>query len=112
MVENDYFREVSLRLDQGGPRVEFGAIRIMLDILPEKVRRLILLEEQPLGRILSQSNFDFTSRPRFYLRIISDAFINRALGLAGAQLLYGRRNTLVDAWDRPLAEIVEILPPT
>jgi hypothetical protein len=25
--------------------------------------------------------------------------------------LYGRRNTLVDAWDRPLAEIVEILPP-
>ena len=33
------------------------------------------------------------------------------LGLTGAQVLYGRRNTLFDADDRPLAEIVEILPP-
>jgi hypothetical protein len=43
--------------------------------------------------------------------VLSDNFINRALKLSDSHSLYGRRNTLVDSWDRPLAEIVEILPP-
>ena len=37
--------------------------------------------------------------------------INEALRLSGANVLYGRRNTLYDPEGRPLAEIVEILPP-
>jgi chorismate-pyruvate lyase len=111
-AQNAYFREVVLRLDQSGQRVEFGAIKIMLDRFPEEVRETILRERQPLGRILTESGVDFSSRPRFYLRIASDDFINRSLGLNGPQQLYGRRNTLVDAWERPLAEIVEILPPS
>jgi hypothetical protein len=31
--------------------------------------------------------------------------------LTGAPLLFGRRNTLLDASERAMAEIVEILPP-
>jgi hypothetical protein len=53
-----------------------------------------------------------SSQPKAYLRVASDRFINEALGLTGAHILYGRRNTLFDPQDRPLAEIVEILPPT
>jgi hypothetical protein len=34
------------------------------------------------------------------------------LGLTGAHLLYGRRNSLVNPASESLAEIVEILPPT
>ena len=37
--------------------------------------------------------------------------INGLLGLSGAHLLYGRRNTLLNADGKSLAEIVEILPP-
>jgi len=107
----DYFRETVLWLEQSGRRVEFGAIKIMLASLPAGVRREILRERQPLGRILTESGVEFSSQPRAYLRIAPDDFINRALNLAGAPLLYGRRNTLVDPWERPLAEIVEILPP-
>lgn len=110
-VENEYCREVALRLEQGGGRVEFGAIKIMLDLFPAEVRREILCERKPLGRILTDAGVDFASRPHLYLRVTSDDFINRALGLSGAHVLYGRRNTLTDLWDRPLAEIVEILPP-
>ena len=110
-VESEYFREVSLRLGQDGQRVEYGAIKIMLDLLPVEVRQEILRERQPLGRILTESGVYFASRPRFYLRVTSDDFVNGALGLSVPQLLYGRRNTLVDARERPLAEIVEILPP-
>ena len=40
------------------------------------------------------------------------SLINDALKLTGAQVLYGRRNTLFDPKGRSLAEIVEILPPT
>jgi chorismate-pyruvate lyase len=110
-VENEYCREVALRLEENGRRVEFGAIKIMLDLFPAEVRREILRERQPLGRILTGAGVDFYSRPHLYLRVRSDDFINRALGLSGSHILYGRRNTLVDSWSRPLAEIVEILPP-
>jgi len=107
----EYFREVVLRLDKSSRRVEFGAIKIMLDLLPFEVRQEILRERQPLGRILTEAGVEFSSQPRAYLRIASDDFINRTLDLKGPQFLYGRRNALVDPWNQPLAEIVEILPP-
>jgi hypothetical protein len=110
-VENEYFREVALVLNGSGKRVEFGAIKIMLDLYPIEARQEILREQQPLGRILNVFGVVFASRPRAFLRMASDDFIERALDLKERQFLYGRRNTLLDAWERPLAEIVEILPP-
>jgi hypothetical protein len=107
----EYFREVVLRLDQSDRRVEFGAIKILLDLFPNEARQEILRERQALGRILIESGLEFSSQPRAFLHLAADDFINRTLGLRGLQFLYGRRNTLVDAWERPLAEIVEILPP-
>jgi chorismate-pyruvate lyase len=107
----EYFREVVLRLEQGGKRTEFGAIKIMLDLFPGEVRHQILREQKPLGRILIDAAVEFSSQPRGYFKLASNEFISQALGLAGPHLLYGRRNTLIDPWERPLAEIVEILPP-
>ncbi|HUD49077.1 MAG TPA: hypothetical protein VMR33_19770 [Candidatus Baltobacteraceae bacterium] len=111
VIENEYFREVALVLNQSGKRVEFGAIKIILDLFPLEARQEILREQQPLGRILSVFGIFFASRPRAFLHMASDDFIGRALNLKERQFLYGRRNTLLDAWERPLAEIVEILPP-
>ncbi|HEY3856518.1 MAG TPA: hypothetical protein VGO67_19205 [Verrucomicrobiae bacterium] len=110
-VENEYYREVVLVLDRSGKCVEYGAIKIMLDLFPIDARQEILREQQPLGRILNVFGVVFTSRPRAYLRMDSDKFINGALHLKKREILFGRRNTLLDEWDRPLAEIVEILPP-
>jgi hypothetical protein len=111
VVENEYFREVALELNGSGKAVEFGAIKIILDLFPIEARQEILREKQPLGRILTAFGIAFASRPSAYLRMASDDFIEGALKLTGRQFLYGRRNTLMDAWERPLAEIVEILPP-
>ena len=111
VAENEYFREVALVLNGSGKRVEFGAIKIMLDLFPTEARQEILREQQPLGRILAGFGIGFASRPRVFLRMASDEFIGHALNLKERQFLYGRRNTLLDAWERPLAEIVEILPP-
>ena len=110
-VGHEYFRGVALNLESSGRPVEFGATKVNLNLLPLEAQREILLEVQPLGRILAIFSIHFSSCPAGYLRVLADEFISRTLALEGPQTLYGRRNTLWDAWDRPLAEIVEILPP-
>ncbi len=106
-----YFREVILRLDGTNQPVEFGAIKINLALFPAAAREQIRREYLPLGHILAECNIPHTSRPSGFLRLASDKLINEVLGLTGANVLYGRRNTLFDPQQRPLAEIVEILPP-
>jgi chorismate-pyruvate lyase len=111
-LEDDYFREVILELDGSNKPVEFGAIHIHLNLFPAEARHWILQEYLPLGRILNENGIRYTSRPVAFLRFASDRLINEMLGLNGAQMLYGRRNRLLDHQERPLAEIIEILPPT
>jgi len=106
-----YFREVVLLLDGTDQPVEFGAIKIYLDRFGAEARRQILAEQRPLGHILQECGVKHTSRPKAFLRLASDHFINDALQLTGANVLYGRRNSLFDPQECPLAEIVEILPP-
>ena len=106
-----YFREVVLLSEDGAKRVEFGAIKIFLHLFPAKAREDILAERLPLGTILAKYKIPHTSRPKAFLRLRSDAFINRALRLEGTQTLYGRRNTISTRDDHTLAEIVEVLPP-
>jgi hypothetical protein len=91
--------------------VEFGAIKIHLDRFPEKARTDILEERFPLGHVLKEHAIAYASRPKAFLRIASDPLIDELLNLHGAHILYGRRNTLLNPADEPLAEIVEILPP-
>lgn len=110
-TDNEYFREVVLVLEGSLKPVEFGAIKIILDLFPNEARQEILNERRPLGQILTEFKITFSSRPRAFLSVAVDDFIRTALNLSAEVFLYGRRNTLVDAWDRPLAEIVEILPP-
>lgn len=111
VFDNEYFREVVLLLNGTERVIEFGAIKIVLDLFPDAARDEILQEKRPLGHILQKHNIPHSSRPQSFLAVASDDFINGALKLDGTHSLYGRRNTLVDPWDRPLAEIVEILPP-
>lgn len=107
-----YFREVVLTLSRDETPVEFGAIKINLSLFPPNARKLILEEREPLGHILGSCHLVHSSRPKAFLSIQSDSLIGEALGLGQPSLLYGRRNTLSDPQHRPLAEVVEIIPPT
>jgi chorismate-pyruvate lyase len=109
--DNEYFREVILELDRSRKPVEFGAIKINLDLFPLEAREEILREKKPLGGILAECGIAVTSRSRGYLRVASDDYIGKELKLDDIFLLYGRSSSLIDGWDRPLAEIIEILPP-
>ena len=110
--QNEYYREVVLRLEGSEKPIEFGAIKINLDRFNSEARRQILEERWPLGHILKDCAIVYFSQPKAFLQIASDRLINGVLNLSGVHLLYGRRNTLLDASNKPLAEIVEILPPT
>lgn len=107
----EYYREVVLLTDQTDMPVEFGAIKINLDLFPAGARQVILEERRPLGRIMREWDIVHTSCPKGFFSLRSDSLINRTLHLKGSKVLYGRRNTLLNADQQPLAEIVEILPP-
>lgn len=110
--EGAYYREVVLLLEKSKRPVEFGAIKINLGLFPPAAQRSILEEDLPLGTVLAKFKVKHTSKPKAYLKIEADDFICHSLSLKPSQTLYGRRNTLFDPQQRPLAEIVEILPPT
>ncbi len=106
-----YHREVLLELDGTNRAVEYGAIRINLALLPADARRDVLAARQPLGHILRAHRIAHASRPKAYLRFVADEHIGGVLRLSDRPVLFGRRNTLTERGNLPLAEIVEILPP-
>ena len=106
-----YFREVVLETDADDTPVEFGAIKINLNLFEPKARQLILAEREPLGHVLADCAVVHTSRPKAYLKLQADDLIGQALRVHRRTPLFGRRNTLFNPQNQALAEIVEILPP-
>jgi hypothetical protein len=107
-ADDCYVREVLLKV--GGKPVEYGLIRIHLEKFPEGMRAEILAREKPLGRILNESDFIYTSEPGGFLKIPSSTFQPGFFPSASSKFLFGRYNTLLDARRNVLARIIEILP--
>jgi chorismate-pyruvate lyase len=106
-----YFREVVLRLKSDERAVEFGANKVYIARFPEEAQDLILQDEVPLGRILKECDVRHRTEAKAFLRVQSDALINRVFDLDKPTELYGRKAVISDLQGRPLSEIVEILPP-
>ena len=99
-----------MRLDDSEKPVEFGANRISIVLYPPKARQLILEERWPLGHILAECEIQHKTRAKAFFRVIADELISRVLQLPQGTILFGRKATIVDAQQRPISEIVEILP--
>jgi chorismate-pyruvate lyase len=106
-----YFREVVLRLNRDERAVEFGANKVYVGRFPEEARELILAEQIPLGRILKDCGVKHQTAAKSFLRVETDELIGRAFELPPNTTLYGRKAVICDGQNRPLSEIVEILPP-
>ena len=106
-----FSRQVVLLPEGGQSPVEFGASKIYLEHLPSEARRLVLERRHPLGGILRAQGIAHAGRPGAYIQVTADDVIVSALQLEGPNLLYGRRNVIIDGRRRTLAEVVEILPP-
>ena len=93
-----------------GIPVEFGAIGIHVDVLPENAQKLVIEGHVPLGGILERERVPFTSHPSGFFRISVDSRLAELLGATAGQVLYGRCNELRHGDGRVLADVVEVLP--
>ena len=111
LQDNAYLREVILKSAEDDVPVEYGVIRICLDHLPSPAARRVLEEQAPFGNILQTEGLAHMSWPQAFFRVHSDAHMRTVLRLQEVEVLYGRRNVLVDGSRRLLAEVIEILAP-
>jgi chorismate-pyruvate lyase len=109
-VGNYLVRASVLTRRRDGRPVEFGAIGIHLEQLPEGARELVLEGRVPFGAILEAERVAHSSHPRGYFRIAVDARLAELLGATPGQVLYGRCNVLREPGGLSLAEVVEVLP--
>jgi chorismate-pyruvate lyase len=107
--DDSYRREVILWLADAARPVEYGVIRICLDRLPMAARRLVLEERRPLGSILQSEAIPHLSWPQAFFRLKADPHARAALRLPQPGELYGRRNVVLDASRRLLADVIEVL---
>lgn len=105
-----YVREVVLRRAADDVPVEFGANCINLGLFSPEARWMILQEKVPLGRIIEDHRIEHTTRVECYIRVEPDETIINALKLPAPVSLYGRQAILRDQQERPLSQVVEILP--
>ena len=108
---DDLLRQVVLVGKKSGRPRELGAIRIDLATFADEPRRLILEGERPLGAILGDFEIPYSSAPRLFFHVESDPRMAKHFDLDRPHRLYGRQNVLASPAGRPLAEVVEILPP-
>lgn len=106
-----YRREVVLFCEKSGQAVEYGAIEIELGSFDETIRAEIITGHAPLGGLLNRHAVRYRSRPRGFLRAAPDLRLAEMFRLPAPVSLYGRTNQLLDAQDRVLANIVEVLRP-
>jgi hypothetical protein len=105
-------RQIVLEIEDTGRAVIFAAIKIYLDRFPAEARRLILEGQQPFGTVLHGQKIVHFSRPEAFIGVVPDDTISEALGLTACPVLYGRRSALWNTSNIPLAQVLEILPPS
>jgi chorismate-pyruvate lyase len=104
-----YFRRVLLAQEYSGRPVEMGAIRIRTGAFGERIRRQILRNDIPLGRLLRDGGVEYESRPKAYLSITPNSEMMGVFWMREPRTLYGRRTEMIHE-GKKIGDIVEVLP--
>ena len=103
-----YFRRVLLVQEYSGRPVEMGAIRMRLDAFG-RLKTKILKNEIPLGRILRDGRFRYTSMVKAFLTITPNPEMMGVFWMREPRTLYGRRTEIIRD-GKKIGDIVEVLP--
>jgi hypothetical protein len=104
-----YFRRVLLVQEYSGRPVEMGAIRMELDVFSRRVRKQILSNEIPLGRLLRDARLDFKSQAKVFLAITPNSEMMGVFWMREPRTLYGRQTEVLYRGQH-VGDIVEVLP--
>jgi chorismate-pyruvate lyase len=105
-----YARKILLVTKKKNRVVQFGIMRINLDLCSPAVRQAILREDTPLGRILIQHNVLRRIEPTAFLRITPDKAMMDWFGLDEPTPTYGRL-AIIHCDHKPAVELLEIVAP-
>ena len=89
--------------------MEMGAIRMKLDAFGMTVRRKIMQNKIPLGRILRDGHFNYVSRIKTFLVVKPNPEMMGVFWMREPRPLYGRQTELIRQ-GRKIGDIVEVLP--
>jgi chorismate-pyruvate lyase len=104
-----YFRRVLLARASSGRPIAMGAIRIRLDAFSQRLRTKILARQIPLGRILRENRFTYSSKVMAFLSITPTPEIMGIFWMRESRVLYGRRSEIFRD-NVKIADVVEVLP--
>jgi hypothetical protein len=110
-LDDCYFREVTLHTSTVGTAVEYGLIKIHLDLFPPAFRPQILEGKTPYGLVLNATGLAFRSEPQGFFSVSASPLLALFPQSSGGEILFGRYNHLVVGENTLLARIIEILPP-
>jgi chorismate-pyruvate lyase len=105
-----YARKILLVTKKTNRIVQFGIMRINLDLCSAAVRKAILREDTPLGRILIQRNVLRRIEPTAYLHITPDKSLMDWFGVQEPTPTYGRL-AIIHCDHKPAVELLEIVTP-
>jgi chorismate-pyruvate lyase len=106
--DQGYVRQILLSLQSTGQVVQFGIVHIDLTVLADQVRREIVAEQIPLGRVLINHNVLRTVEPFGFFEAEPTPLLHEWFGTSEAT--YGRLG-VITADGRPAVRVVEILAP-
>jgi chorismate-pyruvate lyase len=107
---SSYARKILLVLQSTGRIVQFGIVRIDLDLCSEPVRQEIVAGRTPVGRILIRHDVLRRIEPTAYLRIDPDPAQLAWFGLTQPRPFYGRL-AIIHCNDHPALELLEVVAP-
>lgn len=103
---NVYAREILLRRSDDGRGVEYGAVRIALELLAPGVAAAILARARPLGDVLIEHNLLRRVEPLWYFAFGAASRAVRELD--GQQPAFGRVGR-IHCDGRPAIEVLEVV---
>jgi chorismate-pyruvate lyase len=104
-----YFRRVLLAQEHTGRPLEMGAIRIKVGALTDRIRRQILKNDVPLGRLLRDGGVNYESRPKAFLAVTPNPEMMGVFWMREPRTLYGRRTEMIHEGAK-FGDVVEVLP--
>jgi hypothetical protein len=105
-----YARKILLTLQSNGRVVQFGIMRVHLQLCSEEVRAEIVAGQTPLGRILIEHDVLRRIEPTAFLRVIPGRAMMEWFGLTKPKLTYGRL-AYIHCDGLPVVELLEVVAP-
>ena len=106
--ETVYERKISLSVDGHDHPVEYGAVRLHVDVCDPDVRSAILARRTPLGRILIDHGVMTNIECRCFFKMTPSREMCATFGMPDSPL-YGRYAE-VDFDGKPALQLLEVLP--